>query len=116
MGSDWSRALYHAYHQEGESSHRDHQTSPIPPCVPPHGAHRCGGIRAAPAHGDGLDGVRPVRYGGLLGRPSPGSAPLPDLPWGTRPVRLHLTVRHVIGRHAAYLRRIFTDRLDALLK
>jgi transposase len=40
---------------------------------------------------------------------------LTDLPWGTRPVRLHLTVRKFICRNAACVRRIFTERLPALV-
>jgi transposase len=45
---------------------------------------------------------------------SPYQRYLTDLPWGTRPVRLHLTVRKFIGRHAACVRRIFTERLPDL--
>jgi transposase len=40
---------------------------------------------------------------------------LTDLPWGTRPVRLHLTVRKFIRRNAACGRQIFTERLPALV-
>ena len=36
---------------------------------------------------------------------------LTDLPWGTRPGRLHLTVRKFVCRNAACVRRIFTERL-----
>lgn len=40
---------------------------------------------------------------------------LTDLPWGTRPVRLHLTVRKFVCRNAACVRRIFTERLPDLV-
>jgi transposase len=40
---------------------------------------------------------------------------LSDLPWGTRPVRLHLTVRKFLCRNAACARQIFTERLPALV-
>ena len=38
-----------------------------------------------------------------------------DIYHGTRPVRLHLTVRKFICRNAACVRRIFTERLPALV-
>jgi transposase len=40
---------------------------------------------------------------------------LTDLPWGARPVRVHLTVRTFVCRHAACVRRIFTERLPDLV-
>jgi transposase len=45
---------------------------------------------------------------------SPYQRYLTDLPWGTRPVRLHLTVRKFICRNAACVRQIFTERLPDL--
>src|ERR671925_2110828 len=40
---------------------------------------------------------------------------LTDLPWGTRVVRSHLTVRKVICRQPHCTRRIFTERLPELI-
>jgi transposase len=40
---------------------------------------------------------------------------LADLPWGTRPVRLQLTVRTFVCRNPRCRRRIFTERLPALM-
>jgi transposase len=40
---------------------------------------------------------------------------LTDLPWGTRVVRLHLTVRKFICRYPNCARRIFTERLPELV-
>jgi transposase len=39
---------------------------------------------------------------------------LTDLPWGTRPVRLQLTVRKFVCRNPRCRRRIFTERVPAL--
>jgi transposase len=38
-----------------------------------------------------------------------------DLPWGTRAVRLQLTVRKFVCRKATCTRRIFTERLPDLV-
>jgi transposase len=40
---------------------------------------------------------------------------LTDLPWGTRPVRLQLTVRKFVCRHPSCRRRIFTARVPELV-
>jgi transposase len=40
---------------------------------------------------------------------------LTDLPWGTRPVRLQLTVRKFVCRHPSCTRRIFTERVPELV-
>src|SRR5919198_3130338 len=40
---------------------------------------------------------------------------LTDLPWGTRPVRLQLTVRKLLCRNPTCTRRIFTERLPDLV-
>jgi transposase len=40
---------------------------------------------------------------------------LTDVPWGTRPIRLQLTVRTFVCRHPTCGRRIFTERLPALM-
>src|SRR5437899_12703479 len=40
---------------------------------------------------------------------------LTDLPWGTRPVRLQLTVRQFVCRHSTCRRRLFTERVPALV-
>src|SRR5262245_32315745 len=40
---------------------------------------------------------------------------LTDLPWGTRVVRLHLIVRKFVCRNTTCTRRIFTERLPALV-
>src|SRR5262245_14269210 len=40
---------------------------------------------------------------------------LTDLPWGTRVVRLHLSVRKFVCRNTTCTRRIFTERLPALV-
>jgi transposase len=40
---------------------------------------------------------------------------LTDLPWGTRTVRIQLTVRKFRCRHQACVRRLFTARLPALV-
>jgi transposase len=40
---------------------------------------------------------------------------LTDLPWGTRPARLQLTVRKFVCRHASCPRRIFTERVPELV-
>jgi transposase len=41
---------------------------------------------------------------------------LTDLPWGTRPVRLQLTVRKFVCRQPTCQRHIFTERLPALVE
>jgi transposase len=40
---------------------------------------------------------------------------LTDLPWGTRPVRLQLTVRKFVCRNPSCPRRIFTERVPELV-
>ena len=40
---------------------------------------------------------------------------LTDLPWGSRSMRIRLTVRKFVCRHATCVRRIFTERLPALV-
>jgi hypothetical protein len=40
---------------------------------------------------------------------------LMDLPWGTRPVRLQLTVRKFVCRNLSCPRRIFTERVPGLV-
>jgi transposase len=40
---------------------------------------------------------------------------LTDLPWGTRPVRLQLTVRKFVCRNPGCMRRIFTERVPELV-
>jgi transposase len=40
---------------------------------------------------------------------------LTDLPWGTRPVRIQLTVRKFVCRNASGPRRIFTERVPELV-
>jgi transposase len=40
---------------------------------------------------------------------------LADLPWGTRPVRLQLTVRTFVCRYSTCQRRIFTERVPELV-
>ena len=40
---------------------------------------------------------------------------LTDLPWGTLSVRIQLTVRTFVCRHATCVRRIFTERLPELV-
>jgi transposase len=40
---------------------------------------------------------------------------LTDLPWGTRPVRLQLTVRKFVCRNLSCTRRIFTERVPELV-
>jgi transposase len=40
---------------------------------------------------------------------------LTDLPWGTRPVRLQLTVRKFVCRNLRCTRRIFTERVPELV-
>src|ERR671924_563636 len=41
---------------------------------------------------------------------------LTDLPWGTRPVHLQLTVRQFVCRQPICQRHIFIERLPALVK
>src|SRR6266540_1585028 len=41
---------------------------------------------------------------------------LTDLPWGTRPVRIQLSVRKVVCRQPTCQRHIFTERLPALVE
>ena len=40
---------------------------------------------------------------------------LTDLPWGTRPVRIQLTVRKFVCRNPSCTRRIFTERVPELV-
>jgi hypothetical protein len=40
---------------------------------------------------------------------------LTDLPWGPLSVRIRLTVRKFVCRNATCIRRIFTERLPALV-
>jgi transposase len=40
---------------------------------------------------------------------------LMDLPWGTRPVRIQLTVRKFLCRNPTCTRRIFTERVPELV-
>jgi transposase len=40
---------------------------------------------------------------------------LTDLPWGTRPVHIQLTVRKCVCRNLHCTRRIFTERVPALV-
>ena len=40
---------------------------------------------------------------------------LTDLPWGTRVVRIHLSVRKFVCRNTNCTRRIFTERLPTLV-
>src|SRR5919198_1405978 len=40
---------------------------------------------------------------------------LTDLPWGTRPVHIRLTVRKFVCQHPRCERRIFTERLPDLV-
>jgi transposase len=40
---------------------------------------------------------------------------LTDLPWGTRPVRIRLTVRKSMCRNPSCIRRIFTERLSEVV-
>jgi len=47
--------------------------------------------------------------------PSRDQRHLTDLPWGTRPVHIPLTVRTCVGRHLHCTRRIFTARVPALV-
>src|SRR5256885_6413915 len=47
--------------------------------------------------------------------PSRDQRHLTDLPWGTRPVHIPLTVRTCVGRHLHGTRRLFTARVPALV-